>query len=294
MQKAIITDQVHEDLEKACQIIRDYGYKNIELHNVFGKTIEACNDEEIQQIKKIVERYQLQVCNIASTVFFLCPLYPHYKVSLFNPAFYTIEGDVETHLQYLHRACKVAQELQCPTVRIFPFRFPDNEDVVVVGTDADMKEISKHLRKAADIAQSYDRTLVLENCPYSHLPKGEMTFKVVQQVNHKHLQLLWDPANSYRAEKHKVPQAYLQCDLHQEYDLIQQAIGHVHIKNYHYDPSYQKPFLHTNVVAGDIDYMELFTLMKPSYQGVLSLEPEVDHKQTIVSMEQLTKILAQI
>lgn len=95
MKKAIISDQVSQDLNEACKIISEKGFEYIDLHNVFGKSIEECNEKEVEEIKTILNKYNLKVSNIASTVFFLCPLYPHYEVSLFNPHFHSIKGDVK-------------------------------------------------------------------------------------------------------------------------------------------------------------------------------------------------------
>ncbi len=75
-----------------------------------GKSIEACSDEEIEQIKRLLDAYGMKVSSIASTIFFLCPLYESDQVSLFNPTFYTIEGDADAHLAYAGRACRIAKK----------------------------------------------------------------------------------------------------------------------------------------------------------------------------------------
>lgn len=54
MQLSIITDQINQDFETALQIIHEHGYKYIEIHNVFSKSIEECNDKEVKKIKEII------------------------------------------------------------------------------------------------------------------------------------------------------------------------------------------------------------------------------------------------
>lgn len=287
---AIITDQIDQKLRVACKQIKEEGYRYVELHNVFGKSIEECSEAECNVIKEILEEYQLEVVNIASTVFFLCPLFENYQVSLFNEEFHAIKGDVKYHLAMLHNACKIAKKLNCKTIRIFPFRYPDNEDIVIVGTKQDQKVIVENFKKAVKIAKFYDVTLVVENCPYSHCPKGEMTLDLIKAVNDEHLKLLWDPANSYRAEKHKVPKEYIGRSLIEEYELIKEEIAHVHLKNYEYDASQKKPFVHKSLLDGDIDYIHLIEAMKVD-TNYLSLEPEVDYDKSIQSMRDLKKIL---
>ena len=48
MYQSIITDQISEDLERALQVAKEHGYHHVELHNVFGKSVEQCNEEEIK------------------------------------------------------------------------------------------------------------------------------------------------------------------------------------------------------------------------------------------------------
>ena len=232
MQLSIITDQINQDFETALQIIHEHGYKYIEIHNVFSKSIEECNDKEVKKIKELVQRYEVKVTNIASTIFFLCPLYENDQVTLFNPEFYSIKGNVHTHLRYLENACKIALELDCKRIRVFPFRWPDNRKPPF-GTKEDMEIILNNLLLAEKIARNYGITLVLENCPYSHLPKGKMTLQLVQQINSPYLKLLWDPANSYRAFKQNVPLEYLGITLIEELKEVYPYIDHIHVKDYH-------------------------------------------------------------
>lgn len=287
---AIISDQVDEDLRKACYKIKKEGYQFVELHNVFNKSIEECSEAECNLIKEILDEYGLEVINIASTIFFLCPLYEHYRVSLFNDSFHAIQGDKRYHLAMLHNACKIAKHLNCKTIRIFPFRFPDNEEVTVVGTKEDQVKIVEVFNEAVKIAEHYDIILVVENCPYSHCPKGAMTYDIVKAIDNVHLKMLWDPANSYRAEKHRVPKEYENISLIDEYKLIKKEVRHVHLKNYEYDLAQMKPFVHQSLLDGDINYPELIKCMH-DYPHYLSLEPEVSYDETIRSMRDLKKVI---
>lgn len=284
MYLSVITDQINADLNTALRIAQEYGYRDVELHNVFGKSIEQCDDHEVDQIKALLKKYDCRVSCIASTVFFLCPLLEGDQVSLFNPEFYTIEGGVDEHLQYLKRACEIAKALDCPRVRVFPFRFPDNRPPYF-GTDEHIALIIEYVKKAVAVAETYGITLVLENCPYSHLPKGAMTIQVVSAIQSDNLKLLWDPANSYRAYKENVPPQYLNTTLSEECKLVAPWIDHVHIKNYTYDPAYEKPFVHTSLREGDIDFAQLFEQLDAcGYQGAVSLEAETPWEETEDSM----------
>lgn len=287
MRLSIINDQVYQDLDQTFSTIKNEGYDEVELHNVFGHSIETSTKEEVKKIKDLLKKYDLKVSNIASTVFFLCPLYPEDKVSLFNPSFYCIKGDFKVHLQSLKNACSIAKELGCPSIRIFPFRWPDNRKPPF-GTQEHFDKIIENIKKAVQIAKEENRILALENCPYSHLPKGEMTLRVVKEIDDEHLRLLWDPANSYRAIKENVPIQYQTWTLEKELEELYPYICHVHLKDYHYDVSFPKPFQHVAIGNGDIDTRSILRyLSQRNYEGALSLEPEVNLEATLLSMRRI-------
>lgn len=289
MKLSIISDQVSQNLEEALKIIVKEGYEYVELHNVFGHSIETCTKEEVEIIKHLLNRYHVKVSNIASTLFFLCPLYQGDEVSLFNPGFYSIQGDLEYHLKVLENACWIANELDCPKIRIFPFRWPDNRKGPY-GTKLDFEKIIENIKKALDISKKHHVTLMLENCPYSHLPKGKMTLQVVQEINDTYLKLLWDPANSYRAIRENVPREYMDWSLEEELLHLYPYIGHIHLKNYHYVSGLVKPFVHVPLLNGDIDYKTLVKSIQETCDCILSLEPEVDKKGTLLSMQCLKSL----
>ena len=109
------------------------------------------------------------------------------------------------------------------------------------------------------------------------------------------MRLLWDPANSFRAVKENVPKDYLLFSLMDELRYIYPQIGHIHIKDYHYDPSQQKPFVHKELFDGDIPYDQILTyLHNRGYDKVLSLEAEVPFQETISSMDKLKDTLENI
>lgn len=289
MKLSIISDQVSQNLEEALKIIVKEGYEYVELHNVFGHSIETCTKEEVEIIKHLLNRYHVKVSNIASTLFFLCPLYQGDEVSLFNPGFYSIQGDLEYHLKVLENACWIANELDCPKIRIFPFHWPDNRKGPY-GTKLDFEKIIENIKKALDISKKHHVTLMLENCPYSHLPKGKMTLQVVQEINDPYLKLLWDPANSYRAIRENVPKEYMDWSLEEELLHLYPYIGHIHLKNYHYVSGLVKPFVHVPLLNGDIDYKTLVKSIQETCDCILSLEPEVDKKGTLLSMQCLKSL----
>ena len=293
MKKGIIADEISSDLETSFRKMRERGYAYAELHNVFAKSIETLDAAEVREVKRLLQKYDLKVSNISSTIFFLCPLYDTDEVSLFNDAFCAVRGDLDTHLSWLENACRIAGELGCGYIRLFPFRFPDNRKGPY-GTEADMERIVSAMKRASDIAEAFPVTLVVENCPYSHLPKGQMTLEMVRRVNRDNVRLLYDPANSYRAVRENVPEAYLGWTLQKEARELAAEVRHMHVKDYHYDPAVQpKPFLHVPSGSGDLPYEEIFRIFDDSgFSGVCSLEPEAGEEGALLSMDWMNGLTA--
>lgn len=286
MKLSIISDQISPSFEEAFETARDYGFSSVELHNAWDKTIEELDEAETAALKKLLKEYDLSVSNIASTVFFVCPLYEQDEVSGFDESFHVITGTVDQHLAALKRACEIACELDCPNIRVFPFRFPNNRKPPF-GDGEDFRRIQEAMLRASDTAEPYGVTLAVENCPYSHLPKGRMTLDLVRAVNRPNVRLLYDPANSYRAVIENVPERYRSETLAAEAEQMAPYTAHVHLKNYHYDPSVQpKPFVHVPAGEGDIALADLVEILKKNgCEAALSLEPEVNKAGTLSSMK---------
>ena len=275
MLKSIITDQISMDLEVALVTAKKFGFSCVELHGVWGKTIEDCSDEEVDDIKRLLDKYDMRVSNLATTIFLMCKLRDDYEIKPFENGFVVTAGEtLDEHLEALKRASAIAKKLDCENIRIFPFRYPENH--VVVGTETDLELIVRNFKKALEIIKNKQITLVVENCPYSHCPKVEMTNRLVSIIENPKLKLLYDPANSFRADIHRVPAEFLTLSTYKEIPLVHENIRHVHLKNYHFDSSYPKPFQHTTIGTGDLDFtMIMRQLSDVDYDGALSLEPEI-------------------
>jgi len=294
MIKSIITDQISMDLELALSIAKESGFNTVELHGVWGKTIEDCSDEEVDEIKRLLDKYEMRVSNLATTIFLMCKLKDDYEIKPFGSGFVvTSSVTLEEHLNTLRRACLIAKKLDCGNIRIFPFRYPENH--LEVGTQEDLELIAANFKRALDVIQNESVTLVVENCPYSHCPKVGMTNRLVSMIQNPKLRLLYDPANSFRADVQRVPAEFLTQTSYEEIPLFHENIGHVHLKNYHYDPAFAKPFLHTTLGSGDLDYSVMLRQLSDfSYDGALSLEPEVASDQVRKCIDEFDVLFSSI
>lgn len=272
---SIISDQViADDLRQSFKICKEHGYEYVDLCSYNGKILEFCNDKEIEEIEQLLAENDLKVCSLASTLFMNCRLHDDYEIEKINPI-WDFSGSADDHLEKFKEMIPLYRRLKAMNIRVFPFRWPANKGIV--GDDDDLQLMADIFRKLADIAEENDVQVVVENCPYSHCPKGEMTHKLVEMVGSDHLLMLWDPANSYRAYTEHVPVKYLGKSLIEELELVHDRIGHCHFKDYKYVDGLAKPFTHIALGEGDMKWREYLKIMdKYAYHGAISCEPEVE------------------
>lgn len=277
----------------ACKIIKAQGIDSIEIHAVNHKAIETLDETDIQAIEAAVSTFNMRVSVLASTIFMMAPLHPDDVIQDFHPEFYKVYGTIDDHLHYLKQTLQLANRLNCKVVRIFPFRAPINR--VVIGNNHDQQQIIAHFKQAVKLAKEHDVMLVVENCPYSHLPKGNMTYDVIRAIDSPYLRLLYDPGNSYRANKDRIPPVYLNTTLLEELAHIYPYIGHVHIKDYKYVVDQVKPYDHKVINEGDVPLSEIIKfLANNNYQQAISAEPELPYHQTIESLQALVSMTKKI
>lgn len=290
MSISIITDQIGQDFEKSCAIAKHHGFDFVEIHSLWGKTVEDLQSFEIKKVKDILIKYQLRVSNLATTVFFMAKLYPNDTITSFNDRFIAVKGRTSEHIEAAKRAFEIAIALDSPSIRVFPFRAPENRKII--GTAEDQRMIIEQYIRLIPWAEQAKKQLLIENCPHTHLPRGEMTYSVAKNLRSPWIKLLWDPANSFRADKSRLPELYKKLTVLQEMELISPLVGHIHVKDYRYVAAMEKPYQHVAVGQGDVPYPKIADyLKKTSHQALFSLEPEVNDFDTLVSIDYFKSLL---
>jgi len=287
MKPCIVTDQISQDFQLACSIISEQGITHVEIHSLWGKTIELLDDDQIKKAKSFLDFYDLKAVCLASTFFLMTPLYADDILKDFNPKFNIIRADYDNQLESLRRMIQTAKTLECSRLRIFPFYAPVNR--LILGTPKDIETMCDLLMPAVRMAQEAGITLLLENCYHSHLSKGLMTLELVRRIDSPHLKLLYNPANSYRASKERIPFGYREAKPVEELKAMLPWVDHLHIKDYHYVEGLNQPYQHAPLGKGEVPYPELFGILKEAgYQGSLSCEPEVTYEGNMESLSKLT------
>jgi L-ribulose-5-phosphate 3-epimerase len=257
-QLSAINSEISTDLNRALAIAKDFGLQSIEIHTIGGECVETLHPDEIQGLKKTLNRHGMRVCCIASTMFLRCPLEDHDPIP--DPINYqSIGGNYGDHLTALENALSIANELNAPQVRIFGFvrRGPTTEQV--------HQRIIERLDKPIRMAQAAGVRLVLETCPHTYLDWGVRAAYFANMVDSPWLKILWDPAGPIRAGEQ---------DYMAPYPQLRPYLGHVHAKDILIDPTFEGGRAYVPVGQGMIQWTQILgRLAEDGYDGWISLEP---------------------
>jgi sugar phosphate isomerase/epimerase len=259
----LITDQVSMDFEAALKEIKELGLKYIEIHALWNKNIEELDEAEISEARRLMDKYELEVSIISSTLFLQCHLENNGKsFEDIDDYFITIYGTYEEHLKTLEHCIELCKIFDTDKIRTFGF-IRDNS----LDGDTALEKITQMLQKPVEMVEKAGLTLVLENCPFSLLTNGNLTSRVIENLSSKSIKALWDPANALRAGDSPYPQDYKKVRTH---------MAHMHAKDIVLSGTPRM----VPLGEGVINYRGILgDLVDDGYEGVISLEPEyVDEK----------------
>jgi L-ribulose-5-phosphate 3-epimerase len=213
---AVINDEISQDFGHACEVAsREFGMGWIELRGMWNKNIVKLDEKEVAEARRILEKYQLKVTDIASPLFKVdWPGAPKSKFSeakSFGADFTLAQQD-----EVLERSMDLAKAFQTDRVRCFDFwRLEDQAPYRAA--------INDKLRDAAAKAEKKGITLVLENESACNTATAAEAVKVLSAVPSPALMLNWDPGNAAASGEIPYPDGY---NL-----LPKERIGHCHCKD---------------------------------------------------------------
>lgn len=239
--KGVITDEISQDLQVACDLAKKYGLDGVEIRSVWDRGPHKLDDADIAKIQEITKAAGLEVCGI-SAPFFKCD----------------IDNDAEIKEQYeiLDRCVALAQKLSAPFVRGFTFwskgEFDEYFDRIVA-----------HLQDAAKHIEGTGITLVIEMDPSVFANDAARVAKIVAAVDRENVRGLFDPGNLIWNPNYETPYP-------DAYEIMKPYIAHVHVKDA--DIINGKPDA-VKVGTGRVDFKGLFRrLIDDGYQGYIVLE----------------------
>jgi L-ribulose-5-phosphate 3-epimerase len=279
---SVITDEITQDFDRALEIAsHEFGLAHVELRTLWNKNIINLDEKETAEVRRLLQKYGLQVTDIASPLFKTdWPGAPKSKYSPDKPQFgadysFAQQGEV------LERSIGAAKALGCNRIRCFDFwRLEDPQPFRAA--------MDEKLRDATGAVAPKNISLLLENEFACNTATGAEAARTLQAVQSPNLLLNWDPGNAaYRGET-AFPDGFEK--------LPKERIGHMHCKDVvrQADGSYEWAAMG----GGIIDYVGQFrALLKARYSGTMSLEThwrgagsaEESSRQSMAGMKELLR-----
>jgi sugar phosphate isomerase/epimerase len=255
---AVINDEISQDFARACEIAsREFGMEWIELRGMWNKNLLRLDAQEVAEARRILEKFQLRVTDIASPLFKVD--WPGAPQSKFSPKRDQFQADFTFDQQpdVLDRSIALAKAFNTDRVRCFDFWRLDD---VAPHREA----MNAKLAAAAKTAAQKGITLVLENEPACNTATGAEAAKVLAAIPKRNLMLNWDPGNAAASGETSFPDGYAK--------LPKDRIGHCHCKDVRKKSSgegYDWAAMNTGI----IDWPAQFAALKRNgYRLAVSLE----------------------
>lgn len=160
------------------------------------------------------------------------------------------------NLDEARRFIDLAQDIECPFVRVFPNNFPKDQE-----RNATISLITEGLLELADYSKGSRVSVLMET--HGDLVRADDLLEIMDGVRHQHTGLVWDIANMWTITKEPPAEVY---------QKLKPYIRHTHIKD-------------ANVVDGKPQYAlmgqgqvpvfeAIDALIKDNYSGYYSFEWE--------------------
>ena len=269
---AVINDEITQDFEKACQIAaKDFGLQWIELRSMWDKNIIALSAQQIEDAKKILGEFKLQVTDIGSPLFKTdWPGAPKSPLSETRDQFHA-DFDAKAQDQLLEKCISLAKNFQTDRIRCFDYwRLDDPKPYRTA--------INIKLQQAAERCAKESLVLLLENEMSCNTATGSEAVAVLNAIPNKNFMLNWDPGNAAALDGTPYDSGYAL--------LPKDRIGHCHCKDVLRKPD--RKYDWAPVGSGMVNWVgQLQALQRDGFHYGLSLET---HWRGAGTPEQSTRI----
>ena len=222
-----------------------HGYKGIEVRGIqrqmdLTKCPEFSTEENRKATLALMKEKGLQFVGLGSSA------------NLHFP-----EGaEREKNLAEARSFIDLAQQINCPYVRVFPNKFPKDQEK---NTTIDL--IIKGLLELGDYAKGKNVIVLMET--HGDVVKSDDLEKIMRSAAHPNIGLVWDISNMWTVTKEPPAQAY---------QKLKKYIRHTHIKD---AKLVDGKLQYTLLEQGDVPIFEAIdVLAKDGYKGFYSFEWE--------------------
>ena len=214
----VITDGISTDFEHALKVMSNNGLNQAELQYLWDKEVGDMSKSEIDKAGELLKNYNMEVSCISRHNFAGIGVH---EVSIGDSTY-------NHHMEKLKECIDMAQKLGSPLVRIMSFR----KEMVLFGehgaekwnvSDGAWNKLVELLTPVVQLAKESDIMLVVETGNNAMITSCYLGRKLIDDLETKHLKVLWDPANALYCGENPSKNAL---------DSMEGGyLGHVHMKD---------------------------------------------------------------
>lgn len=203
----VICDEVSQDFETVVNVATEFNLDSIEIRSVWDKPPQDLDENDIAEMKRILEPTDLEIIGVAS---------PFYKCNFYN------ENERKEHLDILQRCIKVAKEFNAKIIRGFVFWQTGKTEQI-------WDKLLEAYQEPIRIAENEGIVFGMENEASTSLSTAKLTEKFIKDLDSPNVKATWDPANELFAEDGEKP-------FPDAYNRLKPLMIHGHIKDAKPDP----------------------------------------------------------
>jgi len=259
-----ITDEVSRNVRTALQFAAEYGVRQVELRNVYGKYCLLHDAAMLRQIHALLREHGVRVAVLATPI--LKCILPGSRLTAraqkesaeARSTFPIPDGEqFGRQMEFLRKAIDAARILETDQLRIFSYWQVENPD-------EERGRILDGLRRVTDVAEKEKIRLAIENEPGCNLATCAQTMSALREIRSPWLGMAWDVVNGVSAGETSFPDGFRLLDV--------KRVWHLHIKDSRPDPDSGRRRI-CAVGDGDTPYHDIFrALGQAGYTGALSME----------------------
>ena len=240
----IIGDEASQDFQTVVDMAVEFNLDSIEVRSVWDKAPQELTDQDIDNMKQILEGTNVKIIGIAS---------PFYKCDIDNTE------ERKEHINILKWCIKLAKAFDVNLIRTFVFWKIDN-------IEERWGELVGSYDEPVRIAESEGITLGMENEYSTNLATAKLTERFIGEIDSPSVKAIWDPANEAHADQDG------EMPFPDAYNRLKPFMIHAHLKDAARDPKTGE-MDSVEVGTGIIDWQgQLQAFIDDGYQGHLTLE----------------------
>ncbi len=244
MEIGIVTDEISMDVKKAFDYGKEWGVRNFELRNIWGKRVPRLEKEEVKRLKNLIDEYNVKITALSPGIF---------KIPLSDPAMKIHKGEL------LEDTFRLGKDLKVNKIIIFGIKREERD------AEGAINKAIEHISEIVLTAEKEGFEILIENEPGCWADTAENTLKILKEINKPHFKLNWDPGNAAWGNDIPYPDGYR---------LIKGYVANVHFKDVR---KTDQGCEWATVGRGEINWEgQLKALKKEGYRGIITIETHLE------------------